>query len=196
MHCKLCVPSHHFKNLVSVFLVCSSSFFSTRSILVCAHNELVSLCSLWFQEHGGLLRIFPEGKAQYADIEPKFDRLLFFWSDRRNPHEVQPAYATRLVTRQDCPHLKKICDMDKLLCCPETTSITTLTGRPTHPNVFPPTTRQVGSCILVFVLLRIRLEINVGLGHSFTVVKIKNRVSLNHLNLVYLGIPHRDCSAG
>lgn len=45
--------------------------------------------------NGGILRIFPEGKAQFADIEPKFDRLLFFWSDRRNPHEVQPAYATR-----------------------------------------------------------------------------------------------------
>ncbi|XP_057198534.1 egl nine homolog 1 isoform X2 [Triplophysa rosa] len=47
------------------------------------------------KEHGGLLRIFPEGKAQFADIEPKFDRLLLFWSDRRNPHEVQPAYSTR-----------------------------------------------------------------------------------------------------
>ncbi|KAG9266431.1 hypothetical protein AMEX_G19057 [Astyanax mexicanus] len=47
------------------------------------------------KEHGGLLRIFPEGKSQFADIEPLFDRLLFFWSDRRNPHEVQPAYATR-----------------------------------------------------------------------------------------------------
>ncbi|KAM6366424.1 egl nine homolog 1 isoform 7-T7 [Alca torda] len=46
---------------------------------------------------GGILRIFPEGKAQFADIEPKFDRLLFFWSDRRNPHEVQPAFATRGV---------------------------------------------------------------------------------------------------
>ncbi|XP_026803053.1 egl nine homolog 1 isoform X2 [Pangasianodon hypophthalmus] len=47
------------------------------------------------KEHGGILRIFPDGKAQFADIEPLFDRLLFFWSDRRNPHEVQPAYATR-----------------------------------------------------------------------------------------------------
>ncbi|KAA0707588.1 Egl nine -like protein 1 [Triplophysa tibetana] len=47
------------------------------------------------KEHGGLLRIFPEGTAQFADIEPKFDRLLFFWSDRRNPHEVQLAYVTR-----------------------------------------------------------------------------------------------------
>ncbi|KAF7703595.1 egl nine homolog 1-like [Silurus meridionalis] len=47
------------------------------------------------KEHGGILRIFPDGKAQFADIEPLFDRLLFFWSDRRNPHEVQPSYATR-----------------------------------------------------------------------------------------------------
>lgn len=47
------------------------------------------------KEHGGILRIFPEGKSYMADIKPLFDRLLFFWSDRRNPHEVQPSYATR-----------------------------------------------------------------------------------------------------
>ncbi|XP_026162515.1 prolyl hydroxylase EGLN3 isoform X1 [Mastacembelus armatus] len=47
------------------------------------------------KEHGGVLRIFPEGKSYVADIKPLFDRLLFFWSDRRNPHEVQPSYATR-----------------------------------------------------------------------------------------------------
>ena len=48
--------------------------------------------------NGGLLRIFPDGYAnQVADIEPLFDRVLFFWSDRRNPHEVQPAFKTRFV---------------------------------------------------------------------------------------------------
>jgi hypoxia-inducible factor (prolyl hydroxylase) len=48
------------------------------------------------QKNGGLLRIFPEGwRDQVADIEPLFDRILFFWSDRRNPHEVQPAFRTR-----------------------------------------------------------------------------------------------------
>lgn len=48
------------------------------------------------KEHGGLLRIFPEGWSdKVADIEPLFDRILFFWSDRRNPHEVQPAHQTR-----------------------------------------------------------------------------------------------------
>uniref|UniRef100_A0A8B9WYB9 hypoxia-inducible factor-proline dioxygenase n=1 Tax=Bos mutus grunniens TaxID=30521 RepID=A0A8B9WYB9_BOSMU len=47
------------------------------------------------KRHGGVLRIFPEGKSFIADVEPIFDRLLFFWSDRRNPHEVQPSYATR-----------------------------------------------------------------------------------------------------
>ncbi|GLH11683.1 Uncharacterized protein GBIM_16425 [Gryllus bimaculatus] len=50
------------------------------------------------KKNGGLLRIFPEdsiNRQKVADIEPLFDRILFFWSDRRNPHEVQPAYATR-----------------------------------------------------------------------------------------------------
>ncbi|XP_055542069.1 rho GTPase-activating protein gacZ isoform X2 [Wyeomyia smithii] len=47
-------------------------------------------------QSGGLLRIFPEGcHDRVADIEPIFDRILFFWSDRRNPHEVQPAHRTR-----------------------------------------------------------------------------------------------------
>ncbi|XP_067307072.1 hypoxia-inducible factor prolyl hydroxylase [Pseudorasbora parva] len=45
--------------------------------------------------HGGLLQIFPEGSNVVANIEPLFDRLLIFWSDRRNPHEVKPAFATR-----------------------------------------------------------------------------------------------------
>ncbi|XP_041090600.1 prolyl hydroxylase EGLN2-like [Polyodon spathula] len=44
---------------------------------------------------GGLLQIFPESRTVVANIEPVFDRLLIFWSDRRNPHEVKPAYAAR-----------------------------------------------------------------------------------------------------
>uniref|UniRef100_A0A1A8Q227 hypoxia-inducible factor-proline dioxygenase n=1 Tax=Nothobranchius rachovii TaxID=451742 RepID=A0A1A8Q227_9TELE len=47
------------------------------------------------KKQGGLLQIYPEGKNVVAKIEPLFDRLLIFWSDRRNPHEVKPAYATR-----------------------------------------------------------------------------------------------------
>ncbi|XP_050293977.1 egl nine homolog 1-like isoform X2 [Anthonomus grandis grandis] len=47
------------------------------------------------ERSGGLLRIFPEGFPIVANIEPFFDRLIFFWSDRRNPHEVQPAKDTR-----------------------------------------------------------------------------------------------------
>lgn len=47
------------------------------------------------EKQGGLLQIYPEGKNVVANIEPLFDRLLIFWSDRRNPHEVKPAYATR-----------------------------------------------------------------------------------------------------
>nr|XP_013098663.1 unnamed protein product [Stomoxys calcitrans] len=48
-----------------------------------------------YRNSGGVLRIFPEQTKSVADIEPKFDRLIFFWSDKRNPHEVQPAYRTR-----------------------------------------------------------------------------------------------------
>nr|WNL52994.1 prolyl 4-hydroxylase 2A [Sinonovacula constricta] len=44
---------------------------------------------------GGLLRIFPEGNSRVANVEPKFDRILFFWSDRRNPHEVLPSFRER-----------------------------------------------------------------------------------------------------
>lgn len=47
------------------------------------------------KKQGGMLQIFPEGKNVVANIEPLFDRLLIFWSDRRNPHEVNPAYSTR-----------------------------------------------------------------------------------------------------
>lgn len=40
-------------------------------------------------------RIFPEHGKDVAYIEPIFDRIIFFWSDRRNPHEVQPSHRTR-----------------------------------------------------------------------------------------------------
>lgn len=47
-------------------------------------------------EDGGLLRIYPAGWTdRVADVEPIFDRITFFWSDRRNPHEVQPSHRTR-----------------------------------------------------------------------------------------------------
>nr|AVE14374.1 HIF-alpha prolyl 4-hydroxylases PHD2A [Crassostrea gigas] len=44
---------------------------------------------------GGTLHIYPENESRIASIEPTFDRLLFFWSDRRNPHEVMPTAKTR-----------------------------------------------------------------------------------------------------
>lgn len=49
------------------------------------------------ERDGGLLRMFPAGINEVANIEPLFDRVLFFWSDRRNPHEVLPAYRDRFA---------------------------------------------------------------------------------------------------
>lgn len=50
------------------------------------------------QMQGGLLRMFPVGQStKVANIAPIFDRMLFFWSDRRNPHEVLPAYSVRFA---------------------------------------------------------------------------------------------------
>ena len=58
-------------------------------------SPLLIISPAFTQIDGGLLRIFPEGQNRMANVEPKFDRLLFFWSDRRNPHEVLPARKTR-----------------------------------------------------------------------------------------------------
>lgn len=44
--------------------------------------------------NGGTLRIFPKNQP-VLDIAPQFNRIIFFWSDRRNPHSVEPAHRTR-----------------------------------------------------------------------------------------------------
>lgn len=47
----------------------------------------------WGEDKGGKLRICRE--EGHIDVEPVLNRLLMFWSDKRNPHEVLPAYCTR-----------------------------------------------------------------------------------------------------
>lgn len=59
------------------------------------HEETKHFMFFVLQVNGGLLQLYPEGRNVVANIEPLFDRLLIFWSDRRNPHEVKPAFATR-----------------------------------------------------------------------------------------------------
>ena len=49
------------------------------------------------KKDGGILRIYPTGTDKVANIEPVFDRLVFFWSDRRNPHEVMNAFSMRFA---------------------------------------------------------------------------------------------------
>lgn len=53
---------------------------------------LTAICYLnenWSESDGGKLRIYKG--TNHIDIEPVFNRVLLFWSDKRNPHEVLPA---------------------------------------------------------------------------------------------------------
>lgn len=49
----------------------------------------------WTEEKGGMLKLYPGGSEEAVKILPKLDRLLLFWSDRRNPHEVEPSHDVR-----------------------------------------------------------------------------------------------------
>ncbi|XP_039272453.2 egl nine homolog 1-like [Styela clava] len=44
---------------------------------------------------GGSLRLYSRTSRKIANIEPFFDRIVFFYSDERNPHEVLPAFEDR-----------------------------------------------------------------------------------------------------
>lgn len=48
---------------------------------------------------GGILRLYPKAfaKSKVAEVVPHFNRLLLFYSDSRNPHEVLPAFAERFA---------------------------------------------------------------------------------------------------
>jgi len=43
------------------------------------------------------LRLFPFASKESVDIDPVYDRLAVFWSDRRTPHEVLPAFHQRFA---------------------------------------------------------------------------------------------------
>uniref|UniRef100_A0A915L3M8 hypoxia-inducible factor-proline dioxygenase n=1 Tax=Romanomermis culicivorax TaxID=13658 RepID=A0A915L3M8_ROMCU len=51
----------------------------------------------WKTDDGGILRLYPETALNPVDIEPLADRLVFFWSDARNPHEVLPSFKMRFA---------------------------------------------------------------------------------------------------
>lgn len=61
-------------------------------------HALLTTSGLLPQKDGGVLRLFPQMDENIvADIEPKFNRVIFFWSDRRNPHEVMPSSRMRFA---------------------------------------------------------------------------------------------------
>ncbi|XP_078344309.1 prolyl hydroxylase EGLN3-like isoform X2 [Oculina patagonica] len=51
----------------------------------------------WTEEKGGMLKLYPGGCDEDGAVKilPKLDRLLLFWSDRRNPHKVEPSHDVR-----------------------------------------------------------------------------------------------------
>eukprot|EP00794_Sanderia_malayensis_P017795 gene17795-19572_t len=46
---------------------------------------------------GGVLRMYPRNDDRHYDIDPTGGRLVLFWSDHRNPHEVLPSYWERFA---------------------------------------------------------------------------------------------------
>ena len=48
------------------------------------------------EKNGGVLRIH-KAKSRTHDIEPRFGRLIIFWSDKRTVHEVLPSFTTRFA---------------------------------------------------------------------------------------------------
>ncbi|MFB1481772.1 2OG-Fe(II) oxygenase [Corallococcus sp. RDP092CA] len=50
----------------------------------------------WKPEHGGVLRLFPEGTDTPVDVPPVLDRVVVFLSERLE-HEVLPVHASRLA---------------------------------------------------------------------------------------------------
>jgi hypoxia-inducible factor (prolyl hydroxylase) len=55
---------------------------------------LVYLNEGWAAEDGGCLRLFHDDGST-TDVEPRFNRLVCFWSDARTPHEVRPCHRER-----------------------------------------------------------------------------------------------------
>ncbi|WAR18974.1 EGLN1-like protein [Mya arenaria] len=72
------------------------------------------------EKDGGVLRILPAGSDDYVDVAPLANRMLFFWSDGRNPHEVHPAYRTRYaitiwyMDRTEREMAKRYCKLEKI----------------------------------------------------------------------------------
>uniref|UniRef100_A0A3Q4BEP0 hypoxia-inducible factor-proline dioxygenase n=1 Tax=Mola mola TaxID=94237 RepID=A0A3Q4BEP0_MOLML len=66
-------PSHDGRCITCIYYLNKNW---TEVVILCRYHQLI-------------------GKSYVADVQPLFDRLLFFWSDRRNPHEVQPSYSSR-----------------------------------------------------------------------------------------------------
>uniref|UniRef100_A0A5S6QUK4 hypoxia-inducible factor-proline dioxygenase n=1 Tax=Trichuris muris TaxID=70415 RepID=A0A5S6QUK4_TRIMR len=51
----------------------------------------------WRREDGGILRLYPQSSDKNVDVLPLLDRMVFFWSDRRNPHEVTATMRERFA---------------------------------------------------------------------------------------------------
>ncbi|KAK3264029.1 hypothetical protein CYMTET_27206, partial [Cymbomonas tetramitiformis] len=60
----------------------------------------------WEPQHGGQLRLHLRSGAR--DVAPVLNRLLLFWSDKRVPHEVMPAYRHRYAISHWYYHTDKM----------------------------------------------------------------------------------------
>lgn len=90
-------PNNDGRCITSIYYL-NKDYLREVSTWVVALHHSYSPSQFPLQRDGGVLRLFPQmNDGIVAEIEPLFNRVIFFWSDRRNPHEVMPAQRERFA---------------------------------------------------------------------------------------------------
>lgn len=103
-------------------------------------------------QKGGMLNLYPGGSEEPVKILPRLDRLLLFWSDRRNPHEVAPSHDVRLVYNSSLSAYQGF--QTNLL------SVSSAEVKKKNPNTVEVIVTILGTTLLVMIILFLMFNYN------------------------------------